>query len=211
MIKLLLFEDNASLREGLSMLFNGTEGFTVVGAYPNCTQVLEQVERCKPDVVLMDIDMPGVGGLGGLKLIKSKFAAVKVVMLTVFDNNENVLEAMKLGADGYLLKKTSPSKLLEAIQDVFNGGAPMTSSVARQVLELFARRPVNKPDENYQLSEREKEVLQWLVNGYSYKMVAAQLFISLETVRSHVKKIYEKMHVNSKTEAVAKALKGKMM
>jgi DNA-binding NarL/FixJ family response regulator len=211
MIKLLLFEDNASLREGLFMLFNGTEGFTVVGAYPNCTQVLEQVERCKPDVVLMDIDMPGVGGLGGLKLIKSKFAAVKVVMLTVFDNNENVLEAMKLGADGYLLKKTSPSKLLEAIQDVFNGGAPMTSSVARQVLELFARRPVNKPDENYQLSEREKEVLQWLVNGYSYKMVAAQLFISLETVRSHVKKIYEKMHVNSKTEAVAKALKGKMM
>ncbi len=132
-------------------------------------------------------------------------------MLTVFDTNENVLEAMKLGADGYLLKKTPPIKLLEAIQDVYNGGAPMTSSVARQVLELFARKPVRSLEENYQLSEREKEVLQWLVNGYSYKMVAAQLFISLETVRSHVKKIYEKMHVNSKTEAVAKALKGKMM
>jgi DNA-binding NarL/FixJ family response regulator len=159
----------------------------------------------------MDIDMPGVGGLVGLQSIKSHFPAVKVVMLTVFDTNENVLEAMKLGADGYLLKKTPPIKLLEAIQDVYNGGAPMTSSVARQVLELFARKPVRSLEENYQLSEREKEVLQWLVNGYSYKMVAAQLFISLETVRSHVKKIYEKMHVNSKTEAVAKALKGKMM
>jgi DNA-binding NarL/FixJ family response regulator len=211
MIKLMLFEDNAALREGLSILFNGTEGFTVVGAFPNCRQVIEQIEKCQPDVVLMDIDMPGVGGLAGLQLIKSTHPTVKVVMLTVFDTNENVLEAMKLGADGYLLKKTPPIKLLEAIQDVFNGGAPMTSSVARQVLELFARKPATKPDENYQLSEREKEVLHCLVNGYSYKMVASQLFISLETVRSHVKKIYEKMHVNSKTEAVAKALKENMM
>jgi DNA-binding NarL/FixJ family response regulator len=207
MIRILLYEDNAPLREGLSMLFNGTEGFAVVGAYQNCTQVLTQVEQDQPDVILMDIDMPGLGGIAGLKLIRSRFEKVKVVMLTVFDDNENVLQAMQAGADGYLLKKTPPSKLLEAVLDVYEGGAPMTSSVARQVLQLFAHQTPAKAPHHYQLSDREKEVLQWLVNGYSYKMVAAQLFISLETVRSHVKKIYEKLQVNSKSEAVAKAFK----
>ena len=211
MIRILLYEDNAPLREGLSMLFNGTEGFAVAGAYQNCTQVLTQVEQHQPDVILMDIDMPGLGGIAGLKLIRSRFADVKVVMLTVFDDNENVLQAMQAGADGYLLKKTPPSKLLEAVLDVYEGGAPMTSSVARQVLQLFAHPTSTKAAPQYQLSDREKEVLQWLVNGYSYKMVAAQLFISLETVRSHVKKIYEKLQVNSKSEAVAKAFKDNIL
>jgi DNA-binding NarL/FixJ family response regulator len=207
MIRILLYEDNAPLREGLSMLFNGTPGFTVVGAFQNCAQVLTQVTQLQPDVILMDIDMPGIGGIAGLKQIRSQFEKVKVVMLTVFDNNQNVLEAMQAGADGYLLKKTPPAKLLEAILDVNEGGAPMTSSVARQVLQLFAYQTPAKTSNLYPLSEREKEVLHWLVNGYSYKMVAAQLFISLETVRSHVKKIYEKLQVNSKSEAVAKAFK----
>ncbi|WP_210463302.1 response regulator transcription factor [Rufibacter roseolus] len=211
MIKILLYEDNAPLREGLSMLFNGTEGFSVVGAFQNCTQVLQQVTQLSPDVILMDIDMPGVGGIAGLKLIRSQFDKMKVVMLTVFDDNQNVLEAMQAGADGYLLKKTPPAKLLEAIVDVYEGGAPMTSSVARQVLQLFAHQTPKATAPQYQLSDREKEVLHWLVNGYSYKMVAAQLFISLETVRSHVKKIYEKLQVNSKSEAVAKAFKDNIL
>ncbi|WP_210488184.1 response regulator transcription factor [Rufibacter aurantiacus] len=211
MIKILLYEDNAPLREGLSMLFNGTEGFTVVGAFQNCTQVLQQVTQLVPDVILMDIDMPGMGGIAGLKLIRSQFDKVKVVMLTVFDDNQNVLEAMQAGADGYLLKKTPPAKLMEAIVDVYEGGAPMTSSVARQVLQLFAHQTPKTTAAQYQLSDREKEVLHWLVNGYSYKMVAAQLFISLETVRSHVKKIYEKLQVNSKSEAVAKAFKDNIL
>ena len=207
MIRLLLFEDNAPLREGLSMLFNGTAGFQVAGAFQNCDQVLDQVEHLQPDVVLMDIDMPGLGGIGGLKLIRSRFTNVKVVMLTVFDDNQKVLEAIKAGADGYLLKKTPPARLLESVQDVYEGGAPMTSSIARQVLQLFACQLPAKEHPDYHLSDREKEVLHWLVNGYSYKMVAAALFISLETVRSHVKKIYEKLQVNSKSEAVAKAFK----
>ncbi|WP_207434263.1 response regulator [Sabulibacter ruber] len=207
MIKILLYEDNAPLREGLSMLFNGTQGFSVVGAFQNCTQVVQQVSHLQPDVILMDIDMPGLGGIAGLKLIRSQFKQVKVVMLTVFDDNQNVLEAMQAGADGYLLKKTPPAKLLEAVADVCEGGAPMTSSVARQVLQLFAHKAPAQAPTSYQLSDREKEVLHWLVQGYSYKMVAAQLFISLETVRSHVKKIYEKLQVNSKSEAVAKAFK----
>ncbi len=211
MIKILLYEDNKPLREGLSMLMGGSEGFTVVGAYPNCNKVLEEVALLKPDVVLMDINMPGLGGLAGLRLIKSHFLEVKVVMLTVFDDNQTVFDAMKAGADGYLLKKTPPAKLLENLQDVFQGGAAMTASVARQVLQLFAHPPLGQQKNDYQLSEREREVLQWLVNGYSYKMIAGELFISLETVRSHIKKIYEKLHVHSKTEAVTKAFKDKLI
>ncbi|MDO1450805.1 response regulator transcription factor [Rhodocytophaga aerolata] len=210
MIKLLLYEDNKPLREGLSMLMGGSEGFMVAGAFPNCNNVVEEVALLKPDVVLMDINMPGVGGLAGLKLIKNQFPEVKVVMLTVFDDNQTVFDAMKAGADGYLLKKTPPAKLLEYLQDVYQGGAAMTASVARQVLQLFAHAPVIEQKKDYQLSDREKEVLQWLVNGYSYKMIAGQLFISLETVRSHIKKIYEKLHVHSKTEAVTKAYKDKL-
>ncbi|MGV3541024.1 MAG: response regulator [Rufibacter sp.] len=212
MTKLLLYEDNAPLREGLCLLIEAAEGFTVVGAFPKCDQVLDQVPRLQPDVVLMDIDMPGIGGIAGLQLIKSHFSEVKVVMLTVFDNDQNVFEAMKAGADGYLLKKTPPAKLLEALEDVCQGGAPMTSSVARQVLQLFAQAPPQEmPKEDFQLSQREKEVLQGLVNGYSYKMIAAELYISLETVRSHIKKIYEKLQVNSKTEAVTKVYRGNIL
>jgi DNA-binding NarL/FixJ family response regulator len=211
MINILLYEDNAPLREGLSMLFNGTDGFTVAGAFPNCRHVVEEVAELKPDVVLMDIDMPGVDGIAGLKLLKSRFAATKVVMLTVFDDNQKVFEAIKAGADGYLLKKTPPAKLLESVLDVYQGGAPMTSSIARQVLQLFVPPPQATPGKEYPLSDREKQVLQALVNGYSYKMIAAELFISLETVRSHIKKIYEKLQVNSKSEAVTKAHRDKIV
>lgn len=208
MIKILLYEDNKPLREGLCMLIGGSEGFEVVGAYPNCNKVLEEVVLLKPDVVLMDINMPGKGGLAGLQLIKDQFQEVKVVMLTVFDDNQTVFDAMKAGADGYILKKTPPAKLLEYLEDVYKGGAAMTASVARQVLQLFAHPPtIIQQKKDYQLSEREKEVLQWLVSGYSYKMIASELFISLETVRSHIKKIYEKLHVHSKSEAVSKAFK----
>ncbi len=211
MIKILLYEDNKPLREGLSMLMGGSDGFMVAGAFSNCNKVLEEVALLKPDVVLMDINMPGVDGLSDLKLIKHQFPELKVVMLTVFDDNQTVFDAMKAGADGYLLKKTPPAKLLEYLQDVYQGGAAMTASVARQVLQLFAHAPLAEQKKDYQLSEREKEVLQWLVNGYSYKMIAGKLFISLETVRSHIKKIYEKLHVHSKTEAVTKAFKDKLV
>jgi DNA-binding NarL/FixJ family response regulator len=208
-IKILLYDDNKPLREGLTMLLNGTNGFSVVGAFAHCNQVVEEVERLKPDIVLMDIDMPGMGGINGLKLIKTRFPTVKVVMLTVFADDQNVFQAMKASADGYLLKKTAPAKLLEAIQEACEGGAPMTSSIARQVLELFARQTAPQPDDLHLLSAREKEVLDGLVKGYSYKLIAAELSISLETVRSHIKKIYEKLRVNSKTEAITKVYKGR--
>ena len=210
MIKILIYEDNPQLREGLTMLINGTMGFEVLASFKNCNNVVDEVEAFKPDVVLMDIDMPGTNGLQGLKLIRQHNTDVKVLMLTVFDDNKNVFEALKSGANGYLLKKTPPAKILEYIQDVQSGGAPMTSSIASQVLKMFSEIPTPQ-NEDYNLSEREKNVLQLLVNGYSYKMIAAELFIAIDTVRSHIKKIYEKLQVNSKSEAVAKAFKNRIV
>jgi DNA-binding NarL/FixJ family response regulator len=210
MIKILIYEDSSQLREGLTMLLNGTEGFEVVGAYRNCNQVEEEVEAWQPDVILMDIDMPGTNGIEGLKKIRATNNEVKILMLTVFDDNKNVFEAIKSGANGYLLKKTPPAKLMEYITDAYQGGAPMTSSVAAQVLQMFSHAHKGSGVE-YNLSDREKQVLQLLVSGYSYKMIAAEMFISIDTVRSHIKKIYEKLHVNSKSEAVAKAFKDQIV
>ena len=206
----MLYEDNPQLREGLTMLLNGTVGFSVLAGFKNCNNVADEVEAFKPDVVLMDIDMPGINGLQGLKLIRQKNTDVKVLMLTVFDDNKNVFEALKSGANGYILKKTQPAKLLEYIQEVESGGAPMTPGIATQVLKMFSEIEIPaSPD--FKLSEREKTVLQFLVNGYSYKMIAAEMFIAIDTVRSHIKKIYEKLQVNSKSEAVAKAFKNRIV
>jgi DNA-binding NarL/FixJ family response regulator len=210
MIKVLIYEDNPQLREGLTMLIDGTEGFRVMGAFKNCNQILTEVNDYKPDVILMDIDMPGVNGIEGLKMVRKVNTDVSVIMLTVFDDNSNIFEALRNGANGYLLKKTPPAKLLEYIEEASTGGAPMTSSVASQVLKMFSS--LNNPGGNdYNLSEREKQVLQLLVNGYSYKMIAAEMFIAMDTVRSHIKKIYEKLHVNSKSEAVAKAFRDRLL
>ena len=206
MIRLLLYEDNPQLREGLTMLINGSEGFEVLAAYRNCNNVEEEVQAWKPDVILLDIDMPGINGIEGLKKIRQANSEVKILMLTVFDDNKNVFEAIKAGANGYLLKKTPPARLLEYIEEAYTGGAPMTSSVATQVLKMFSEIH-HGGSSDYNLSDREKQVLQLLVNGYSYKMIAADMFIAIDTVRSHIKKIYEKLHVNSKSEAVAKAFK----
>ncbi len=210
MIKLLIYEDNPQLREGLTMLIDGSEGFSVMASFKNCSNIATEIKMYSPDVVLMDIDMPVVNGLEGLKIIRQISDEVKVIMLTVFDDHQNIFEALKSGANGYILKKTPPAKLLEYIQEAATGGAPMTSSVASQVLKMFSQ--LNSTSENdYNLTDREKEVLQLLVNGYSYKMIAGEMFIAIDTVRSHIKKIYEKLHVNSKSEAVAKAFRDKIV
>ncbi|MFT3843457.1 MAG: response regulator transcription factor [Lacibacter sp.] len=210
MIKVLLYEDSPQLREGLTMLIDGSDGFTVLAAYKNCDHAADEVTAWKPDVILMDIDMPGTNGIEGLKRIRAVNSDVKILMLTVFDDNKNVFEAVKNGANGYILKKTPPAKLLEYIQEAASGGAPMTSSIATQVLKMFSQ--INNPQsDDYNLSDREKQVLQLLVDGFSYKMIASEIFISIDTVRSHIKKIYEKLHVNSKSEAVAKAFKDKLL
>jgi len=205
MIRVILYDDSNQLRQTIALLLDKTEGFEVAGQFDNCETADEDVEVLKPDVVLMDIDMPGKTGIDGVRLIREKNQDVKIVMLTVFDDNKNVYDAIRFGANGYVLKKSSPAAIIDAITDVYNGGAPMNSSIATQVLKMFANMsPVSK---NYDLSEREKDVLQSLVNGNSYKMVAAALKISIDTVRTHIRNIYDKLQVNSKSEAVAKALK----
>jgi DNA-binding NarL/FixJ family response regulator len=210
MTKILIYEDNPQLREGLTMLINGSEGFEVLQSFKNCMHVVEEVNAWKPDVILMDIDMPGVNGIEGLKALRQVNQDVKVLMLTVFDDNKNVFQAISNGANGYILKKTPPSRLLEYINEAQTGGAPMTASIATQVLKMFSSMNSEK-GEDYNLSDREKQVLQFLVEGYSYKMIANEMFIAIDTVRSHIKKIYEKLHVNSKSEAVAKAFKDKLL
>lgn len=210
MIKVLIYEDNPQLREGLTMLIDGSDGFRVLASFKNCNNVVDEVVAFKPDVVLMDIDMPGTNGVDGLKLIREVNADVKVLMLTVFDDNKNVFESIRSGANGYILKKTAPARLLEYIAEAASGGAPMTASIATQVLKMFSTMN-NEKGEDYNLSDREKQVLQFLVNGYSYKMIAAEMIIAIDTVRSHIKKIYDKLHVNSKSEAVAKAFKDKII
>lgn len=210
MITVLLYEDNPQLREGLTMLIDSSDGFKVLAGYKDCTEVEAQVNAWNPDVILMDIDMPGMSGIDGLRKIRQANGTVKVLMLTVFDDNKNVFEAIKSGANGYILKKTPPVKLLEFITDATTGGAPMTSSIATQVLKMFSEVNIPK-NETYNLSQREKEVLQLLTEGYSYKMIGAEMYIAIDTVRSHIKKIYEKLHVNSKSEAVARAFKDRLL
>jgi DNA-binding NarL/FixJ family response regulator len=210
MIKVVIYEDNPQLREGLTMLINGSDGFEVIASFKNCNNVVTEIEVFAPHVILMDIDMPGTNGIEGLKKIRLVNTDVKILMLTVFDDNKSVFEAISSGANGYVLKKTPPAKLLEYIQDAQSGGAPMSSSIATQVLRMFSTIHAEKGID-YNLSDREKEVLQLLVNGYSYKMISAEMFIAIDTVRSHIKKIYEKLHVNSKSEAVAKAFKDRLV
>lgn len=209
MIRILLYEDNTQLREVLSILLNGTPGYELLGAFGNCTNILKQVKLHTPDLILMDIDMPFVNGIEGLQLLRAHGLQCKVLMLTVFDDNKNVFEAIRSGANGYILKKTPPARLIAFIEDALNGGAPMTSSIATQVLNMFAENHKSKI-ETFNLSAREQEVLNLLVEGYSYKLIADRLYISMDTVRSHIKKIYEKLQVNSKSEAVAKTLRANL-
>jgi DNA-binding NarL/FixJ family response regulator len=206
--KIVIYEDNHDLRESLVVLLRGTDGFEVLGAFPNCKDVHKQVEELQPDVILMDIDMPVKNGIDGLKLIHQFYPDVNVIMLTVFETNEFIFEAVCAGAVGYLLKKSSPVEIIKAIEEVHNGGTSMTPSIARKVLQFFPKEYLKKEDGLVaeSLSEREMEVLTLLTNGFTYRMAAYELGISTETIRTYIKRIYAKLHVHSNTEAVAVAL-----
>lgn len=211
-IKVLIYEDNNDLRESLVQLIQSDEKLICVGNFQNCMNVEKNIQQLQPHVVLMDIDMPGKSGIEGVRIIKSIKVATHVIMLTVFDDNDRVFDSIRAGASGYLLKKSSNEKILESIRDVMEGGAPMTSRIAKQVLALFSENPVASGKESeYNLSKREHETLTWLVKGYSYKMIASEMEVSIDTIRSHIKKIYEKLHVHSMNEAVSKAIRNKIV
>lgn len=203
-IKLLIYDDNPDRRDSLTLLLQSVSELQVCGSFPDCSHVIEEVMRHEPDVVLMDIQMPNADGLFGVKTIKQHFPSVKVMMQTVFDDDEKVFEALLNGAAGYILKRTSSEKIVEAIFDVWEGGSPMTPSIAAKVLQYF-RQP-SQQQGNYQLTDKELNILNLLVDGLSYKMIADRCTISYHTVNSHIKKIYEKLQVHSASEAVSKAL-----
>ena len=211
LIKVAIFEDNRSLREGLAAMIGGTSGFDCVGAFPNCNNLLRNISQVKPDVVLMDIEMPGISGIEAVGMIKEEFPEMKVLMETIFDDDEKIFSSICAGAEGYILKHTSPAEIMEAIKEIYEGGSPMTPSIANRVLKMVKVRPETGNRESFALSDREKEILTCLVKGMSYKMVADACFISIETVGVHIKNIYKKLQVHSKSEAVAKAIKGRIV
>jgi DNA-binding NarL/FixJ family response regulator len=205
-IRVALFEDNKHLRESLFYIINGTPGFECAGAFADCSNLLFQIRQTKPDVVLMDIELPGISGIEGVKMIRKELPAIQILMQTVFSDDDNIFQSIVAGASGYILKTASPTEILQAIKDVYYGGSPMSGNVARRVLSLFQKMAPPAREEDFRLTPREKEILAMLVNGKSYKMIAEAGGITYETVRSHMKNIYEKLHVESMTEAVAKAI-----
>ncbi|MBI1781401.1 MAG: response regulator transcription factor [Sphingobacteriales bacterium] len=209
-IRILIYDDNEMLRASMEALISSETDFELAAAMPNAETIETDLEKFKPDVVLMDIDMPVVNGVAAVKRLRKVQPLLPVIMLTVFEDNENIFNAICAGATGYILKSYATEEIPFAIRNVLNGGAPMTGSVARKVL-LMVPKASTTEEEKTDLSAREIQILQLLVQGFSYKMIAAEISISLDTVRFHIKKIYDKLHVHSATEAVSKAIKDRLV
>jgi DNA-binding NarL/FixJ family response regulator len=209
--RIVIFDDNIKRRESLEMLIDLSDDMICVGSFPDCSNVLNNIDKSEPDLVLMDIDMPNVNGIEGVTIIRTKYPNLKILMQTVFEDDEKLFACIRAGADGYILKKTQPLELLDAINEALEGGAPMTPSIARQVLRFVGSTENKQKSEDFKLTARETEILSLLVQGLSYKMIASRCFVSLPTVNSHVQHIYEKLQVNSAVEAVTKAIGNKIV
>jgi DNA-binding NarL/FixJ family response regulator len=209
-IKVAIVEDQREIRECLALLVNGTEGYTCTGSYRSMEEALEKIPRQVPDVVLSDIGLPGMSGIDGVRRLKELLPGLLVLMLTVYDDDERIFDAMCAGACGYLLKKTPPARLLASLEDVVAGGAPMSPEVARRVIALF--REIRPPDRaDYHLTPHETRLLKLFVEGHNYKTAAAELKVSVNTINFHVRSIYDKLQVHSRSEAVAKALLNRLV
>jgi DNA-binding NarL/FixJ family response regulator len=212
MINVAIVEDNNTIREGLAALINGTEGYDCIGSFVDCESFLLKLKTLKVDVVLMDIALPGMNGIEGLKKAIVIKPGLDILMLTIYEESEVVFDALCAGACGYLVKKTPPSRLLEAIKEVNEGGSPMSSRIARQVIGAFKESKSTSVEvDEFTLSNREKEVINQLAGGNNYQEIAEQLLISVDTVRHHIKNIYKKLHVHSQSEAVAKAIRKRII
>jgi len=209
-VQILVYDDSDVMRESLHTLLFEEPGFEIIAMLPNAETVETDISEMKPDVILMDIDMPDVNGVEAVKRIRKLNPQLPIIMLTVFDDNENIFKAIYAGASGYILKRYVTVEIVAAIHNVLSGGAPMTGSVAKKVLQMLPVA-VSAEEENQVLTVKEKDILQLLVNGYSYKMIASEINISIDTVRFHIKKIYDKLHVHSSTGAVSKAIKEKLI
>ncbi len=207
-IRVAIFEDNKIIRDAMQAILNGTPGYTCCGVFADGNSWERSIRSCEPDVVLMDIEMPGLNGIEVTRHLHERFPEIKVLIQTVFNDSERIFTALSAGASGYILKNDPPARQIEAIHEVFNGGAPMSPSIAKKVLQFFSGKNVilvSPESTDFQLSDREKEILGMMTEGNNFRSIAAQASISYETVRTHVKKIYKKLHVASRTEAVIKA------
>lgn len=205
LIRVALIEDDPKIRQLLQLIIDGSPGFFCNQAYEDCETAIPELTKQRPDLVLLDVDLPKMSGIEGLRLMKAVMPELNIVMLTVHEDHETVFNALCAGAVGYLVKGIPPDQLLLALRDAQQGGAPMSAVIARKVVQHFHSAPQNV------LSERETEVLKLLCKGENYKTIAAQLFISSNTVKAHIKKIYSKLHVNNRAEAVAKAIQKKII
>lgn len=211
-IRVLAFDDHAAIRQMLELLIDAQPDMLCVAVWPDCRDLLQRVEKAAPDVIVMDISMPGMDGIEAVRQLRQAFPHIRVLMQTVFEDDERIFDAIYAGASGYLLKKSSAEAIAQAIRDVSEGGSPMTPAVAAKVLQKFRTAPpVQAATEDYHLTPREKEVLSLLVEGQSYKMIAANMHISFHTVDAHIRRIYEKLHVHSLGEAVRKAIQGRIV
>jgi len=209
-IKVVIIEDLRDIREGLAALLNGTEGYKCVGKFGSMEEALRNIQRDVPDVVLSDIGLPGMDGIEGVGIIKEKYPEMTILMLSVYNDNERIFDALCAGAQGYLLKKTPPSRIVESLNEAINGGAPMSPEIARKVITLF--RDIRPPERvDYDLTPHETRLLKLLIEGHTKKTAAAEIGVSVNTVSFHLKRVYEKLQVHSKSEAVAKALKNRII
>jgi DNA-binding NarL/FixJ family response regulator len=206
-IKVAIVEDNEKLRETLGRVLERTEGFACVGRFATAEEALQAVPGLKPDVVLMDINLPGINGVECVRRLKDQCPDTQFIMLTVYEDTDNIFNALAAGATGYLLKRSTKAELLQAIRDVMKGGSPMTTHIARKVVQSFQKPPARPPEPDFELSPREREVLDLLAQGFLYKEIAEKLGVTYETVHTHIRRIYEKLQVRTRTEAVAKFLR----
>ena len=209
-VKVAIIEDRREIRDALAMLIAGTDGFRCAGAYRAMEEALDKIGRDIPDVVLADIGLPGMNGIEGVRILKERYSDLLLMMLTVYDDDERIFDALCAGACGYLLKRTSPARLIESLKEAVEGGSPMSPEVARKVVALFREfRPPERAD--YQLTPHETRLLKLLVQGHNYKTAAAELGVSFHTIHFHMRNIYQKLQVHSKSEAVSKALRNRII
>lgn len=209
-IKLAIIEDQRDIREGLATIFKFTDGYHCTGCYRSMEEALEKIKSDLPDVALVDIGLPGMNGIEGISILKERHPGMLLLMLTVYEDDEYIFDALCAGASGYLLKKTAPARLIESVREAMNGGAPMSPEIASKVIKLF--RDIHPPERaDYKLTPHETRLLKMLVEGHNYKTAAAELGVSVSTVAFHMRNIYDKLQVHSKSEAVSKALRNRLV
>ncbi len=207
MIKIVIVEDNTIFREGIAAFLNGTDGFKCLKTFDKYESLLPEIAELKPDVLISDINLPGISGIEGVREVRKILPELKIVMLTVYEDDKRIFDALISGASGYLSKKSSPTKIIEAVKEVYDGGSPMNSEIAGKVIQLLRMQVKSENQDEIQLSSKEKLILESLADGKTYKTVSDELFISVHTVRYHIKNIYDKLHAHSQSEAIAIAYK----